>query len=510
MDPKSVLSARAWTKSDPALLATLVVASAVVRMVTLRTIDLGGDATFKWFFVRSWRYANAWVFDHHTARFSINLPIWVVQRAIGSHPNGMYVLPLLAAIGQVPLLYACGLRLGARTIGVIAALLLLLFDPAADAASQLLPGIFQALYVLGSLACVLHFSSAAEPRRRWLVFAALWLFAGYLAMVTTIYVFPGVALAVWLRRGGRYDLAVFFGTFAALFALETLGYALWSPYPFGQFQLILHTHTDVRPTGWLGLFGRYAALPRDWRAVLVGWVVCAIAWLILRRSQWPQRQPLASSGSLWLFPASLLAGMTFGVKSLDPIIPATDFSVRYFDVLTPLIALGISSVFVSAGQNLRHGQTLRKTGPLLAAGSAFAIGASAWAAIELYRPERSAWSVTSEQVRILNDAFVRGLPIIAANRSDHLQMKTLTCIEWAYLDDSLLLADGELRLHKLGKVRGRNRTRRYLTRETLAPETVEAALKSQRCLVSVARRDSEPKLDLHLLDGPDCPLASGS
>src|ERR1700733_12547340 len=101
MNSGSSEPARAWTKADAALLAALIVAAALVRVVTLRTIDLGGDATFKWFFVRTWRYANPWVFDHHTARFSIILPIWVVQRALGPHPNGMYVLPVLAAVLQV-------------------------------------------------------------------------------------------------------------------------------------------------------------------------------------------------------------------------------------------------------------------------------------------------------------------------------------------------------------------------------------------------------------------------
>jgi hypothetical protein len=128
----------------------------------------------------------------------------------------------------------------------------------------------------------------------------------------------------------------------------------------------------------------------------------------------------------------------------------------------------------------------------------------------VYRPEQNAWNVTTEQVRILNDAFARGLPIVGTNRSDHLQMKALTCIQWAYLDDALLLVDGELKLRKTGKARVGNRTHRYLTREPLGPASVESALKSQRCLVSVTRRDSEPKLGLQQLDGGDCPPATTS
>jgi hypothetical protein len=308
--------------------------------------------------VRSWGFANSWVFDHHTARFSINGWIWLVQRLFGTHPNGMYLTPLLASLAQVPLLYACGRALGVPAAGFAACLALLLFDPALDASSQLLPGIFQATYVLAALHALLCFARAPEQGRRWLCFAGAWLFAAYLAVVTTVYVFPGVALGAGAVRRSLRDAVWVFAVFAGLFVLETVGYALWSPYPFGQFQLILRTHTDVKPTTFLGLFERFLVLPPDWQIALAGWLLCGLAWLALRRSRQLPETRAPGSYALWLVPASGLAGMTLGVKHLNPIIPATDFSIRYCDVLMPLLALGLGCTSVWLARLVGRGRRL--------------------------------------------------------------------------------------------------------------------------------------------------------
>ncbi|HKP61165.1 MAG TPA: hypothetical protein VJV78_30755 [Polyangiales bacterium] len=485
-----------WSARDWASLIGLLAATLIVRITCLRTIDLGGDATFKWFFVRSWPFANTWVFDHHTARFSINVWIWMVQRLFGTHPNGMYLPPLLASLAQVPLLYACGRALGVPAAGFLACLLLLLFDPAHDASSQLLPGIFQATYVLAALHGVLRFARAPEQGRRWLWATGIWLFVAYLAMVTSVYVFPGVALGIWCVRRSVRDVAQVFGVFGALWLLETIGYALWSPYPLGQFQLILHTHTDVKPTTFFGLFDRFRALPHDWQGVLLTWLACAGAWLGFFRRRQPQ-QP--GNYALWLVPASALAGITFGIKHLNPIIPATDFSVRYCDVLMPLVALGLGCTAAWLAELAG-----RRPRPALAA---FALVVAAGGAVRQYRPAEPALHVTDQQFRILNDALARNLPIVGANRSEHFQMKTLTCIQWGYIEEQKLLADGELRLFQLGKTRVGSRIHRFLARTELDPELVARAIKSHQCLVTATRLDAEPKLGLSVFDGPDCPRA---
>jgi hypothetical protein len=495
---------RTRSRDDLVILTALSAATVAVRVLTLRTIDLGGDAAFKWFFVKSQAYANPWVFDHHTARFAIILPIWIVQRIFGAHPNGMYVLPLLAAVAQVPLLWACARLLGSVWCGVMACLALLLFEPAADSASQLLPGIFQATYVLGALHSTLRFGLDPQPQRRWLVLAAAWLFAAYLSMVTTVYFFPGAALAIWLVRGRIGDVAVVFGILAAAFVLETIGYALFSPYPFGQFQLILHTHTDVKPIGFWGLFGRFAALPLDWRAMLATWLACGAAWFGLRRRS--ELRGYARAYALWLLPLSGLAGMTLGIKSLNPIIPATTFDARYCHVLIPLLALGIGATLVAvASPPYARSIATRQPSPALPlAAAAIAIALTSWAAIRLYRPERSAFRVTDEQWSILNAAFETGIPIVGSNRSDHSQRKTLTCIEWAFLRSEQLLSGGQLVVRKLGKTHVGSRTHRYVSRDPLPPDVVARAIKRHRCLVTVERRDAEPKLGLAVYSGPEC------
>ena len=496
--PRNVLS------RDALALAGLLIATAWVRVWTLRTIDLGGDATYKWYLVRSWSYANPWVFDHHSARFAINVPIWITQQLFGTHPNGMFVTPLLASVAQVPLLYGCGRALGSRASGVLACLGLLWFEPMVDASSQLLPGIFQATYVLAALYCVLRFARAPEADRHFLLLAGLGLFLAYLAMVTSVYVLPGLLLAVWLIRRRVRDVLSLSGTFAALLACETLGYALSSSYRFGQLQLILHTHTDVKPTGFWGLFGRYSALPLDWRAVLAAWSSAFAVWLVTRLARGAHaRQPGAVA--LWLAPASLLAGMTFGVKSLDPIIPATDFSIRYCDVLMPLIALCLAAALCWIARRLLAGR--RSPAAVLPLTAAAALALTTWGASALYRPATEhAFEVTDRQWRMLNAALDNGIPIVGSNRGDHFQMKTLTCIQWGYLQERHLLKDGALSPIKLGKARLRDDTHRYLSRPDPGADHVARALRTRSCVVTAQRRSAEPKLALDFQPGPGCSL----
>jgi hypothetical protein len=321
------------TRLDLLTIGALVLATVIVRVATLRTIDLGGDAAFKWFFVRSWSASNPWKFDHHTARFAINIPIWLSQRLLGTHPDVMYVAPLVASVLQVPLIYAIARMSSTRFVGVVACLLLLLFEPMVDASSQLLPGIFQGTYVLAASWAYMHFAVSSQASQRWLLAVGALLFVAYLSMVATVYFLPGFALAVWLVRRNARDAAVLLGSFAGLVALETAIYALFSSYKYGQFQIILATHTDVRPTTLLGLFRRYAVLSSQWRFALI---TCSIAsCVLLARARRPALVAIA------LVPASCLLGMTFGVKHIGPLIPATDFSIRYFDVLSPFVMLSV-------------------------------------------------------------------------------------------------------------------------------------------------------------------------
>jgi hypothetical protein len=498
----------AWSRTDSFLLAALFLGTVCVRVLTLRTIDLGGDATFKWFFVRTWQYANPWVFDHHTARFSVNVPTYLVQRVFGSHPNGMYLPPLLAAVAQAPLLYGCGRALGSRGLGVVAGCLTWLFEPAVDASSQLLPGVFQATYLLAAVLCCLRFAEEPGSRRSSLAWAGVWLFAAYLAMVTTVYALPGVALAIWLVRRRVLDAAIVLGGFAAWVGLETLGYALWTPYPFGQFQVILRTHTNVVPTTLLGLVLRTGNLPRDWLAVLAVWLLCALAFVALRRGAWLQPSR-PGRHALWLVPASVLAGMSIGIKRIQPIVPATEFRVRYYDVLVPLLALGLAALLVwSASWLLRRRPLPVRVAPALAG---LGMLASVLFALGAYAPRGAhAFELTHEQFRALNDAAAHNHPIVGSNRSDHLQMKTLTCVQWAYLEDRFLLSNGELRLRKLGKASIRGRTHRYWSADRASPDAVAAAIKQRRCLVTVMRRDGEPKLGLSAFAGPECSPSASS
>jgi hypothetical protein len=138
------------------------------------------------------------------------------------------------------------------------------------------------------------------------------------------------------------------------------------------------------------------------------------------------------------------------------------------------------------------------------------MGAVVVGAARLYQlPAGHALAINHAQWQTLNDAYARGLPIVGANRDNHFQMKTLVCIQWAYLSDALIRVDGALVLTRQGKTQVGSRSHRYVTREERSPESVSRAIRQHRCMVAATRRQGEPKLELRLYDGPECPGYGG-
>jgi len=478
------------------VLAPWLLATLGVRLWTLRSMDMGGDAAFKWFFIRSWRADNPWVYDHHTARFAVNIPAWVFQQLLGSHPNVMYAAPLFFSLLQIPWLYAIGLRLGSVAAAVIASIGLLLFESNLIASSQLLPGIFQATYLLAALHALIVF--AGEPSRgRWLLFAGGCLFAAYLSLVTTVYFLPGVALGVWGVRRKLLDVLRVCGVFVGLVLLETCAYALWSPFRYGQFQIIARTHTNVEPTTFFGLFSRFAELPLEWHIAIGLWLASCAALLQLRSPAARLPFCLVASG---------LFGMAFGIKHLDPLVPALNFRTRYFDPLMPPIALCIGLALGVAVQRVGRRFASRSRVSKL---PAWPIAAGAYAvacalALVCYRLPEPALLTQHRQWQLLNAAYAQDLPIVGVNRSEHSQRKTLRCVQWAFLRDDLLLDQGALKLTKLGKSQARGHHYYFLARSAQAADAVSQAIKRRACFLGVARRETEPRLDVKVHAGPQC------
>lgn len=512
---------------DPAVTCVLTLAALVALASTLPSLDMGGDAAWKWAFVRCWGRGLPWVFDHHTARFAINLPIYLSQRAFGAHPNAMYVAPIAFALMQVPLVVAIGRRIASRPVAVVAALSLIAFGPWATSASQLLPGVFQTTYLLFALYA--HCRFAEQPGAKWLIATGVALFAAYLAMISSLYFLPGFVLATLCVRRRASDVLLWASVLFGAIALETAAYALFSEFPAGQLQIVRRTHDNIEPIQFWELFRRFGVLPATWRLALAAGSGAAIVLLALGR------QP-ALLGLPWIAGVFLL-GSTFGVKSLDPLVPALNFRDRYFDPLAPLIALMVpASIAVVASAWKRGWRSELGFRPPFAAVASRAVAAHAGeprpallpaglrepAALALTvvlaaltalavvsargASSRRVWADNAAHFEQLTSAFLAGVPIVGKNARDHDQIKTLTVIAYVFLADEAFLALPDPRRPLLYRSRDRRRSYRVLSRSELAPEPLARAIRKARCVVFAARRTSEPRLVIR--SGAACEAAA--
>jgi hypothetical protein len=476
----------------PVVALSLAVAAMIAIASTLPGIDMGGDAAWKWAFVRSWGKGLPWVYDHHTARFAINVPAYLCQRIFGTGPNVMYVAPIAFALTQIALCYAVGRRLGGVAVGVVSALCLIGFGPWRGAASQLLPGVFQSTYLLFAVYAFVRFS--ARPRRFWLAAVGGGLFAGYLAMLSTLYFVPGFVVATFLVRRRALDVATWLGLLLLGIALETGLYALLSDFPGGQLQIVQRSHNNVEPIAFWGLFSRYAALPLSWQVALSVGAACAALLLVLGSS--------AALRGLPLIAGAFIMASTFMVKNLHPLVPALNFRDRYFDPIAPLVALMLPTTIalllrrwrVRPRLQLQAADALLLVVLLSAAASGLLVWQHGFAA-----PRVLAENAASSE--LVSGAFRSGQPIIGDNGKAHDQVKTLFVVALAFFDDEAFGAQRDVRRPRMYNVQVGKRRFKYLAKSPLSDEQAQRAARKKSCAVFVARVPGAPKLIAHR-EGP--------
>lgn len=495
-----------------------VAAAAWLLIATLPGIDMGGDAAWKWAFVRGWDHGLPWVFDHHTARFTVNLPIYLTQRLLGTQVNVMYVAPLCMALLQVAALYACGRLLASRGVGIAAVATLLAFEPWTMAASRLLPGVFQTTYLVLALYGYARFAN--EKRRGWLLWLGACVLLAYEAMITTLYFVPGFVLAVWHLRRRWLDNGLWLAVLLAGMAIETAGYAWLSEFPLGRLQIIQRSHSNVAPLELAGLFRRYAVLPLTWQLALGAGAGCACLLPWLSRSR-----PLHG---LCMLIATVLLATTFGVKQLDPLVPALNFRARYFDPLAPLLALAVLACAQRGWIALRalHQRCLRsgaagataaaytsstrtrltRTAPrgmLVLACAAVLSEAGALAQHRGYTgPEQL--RLNARQQRTLSEAYVQGTPIVGRNARDHDQKKTLTVVSFAFFSDRAFWLQPNPHKPRLYRTKVRRRSYRYLARPSSSAEHIARDIARAQCVVFAARLSPEQGLSVQTADAGNC------
>jgi Dolichyl-phosphate-mannose-protein mannosyltransferase len=517
-NPSSTERLAAFTRrhwDDIAFVVVLVALNAFARWVRLEPIENGGDPLDAWYFVRQLAHENhpktAWL-DHHAARFGMHWITWIVQHLFGTHPRYYYLPQLFASCSCVALTYLLGRQLHGKLTGVLAALWLMEFPLFNSASSQLRRGIFEAMYALAALNCLVRYLDQTDERgqRRWLAACAVATFFAYLVELPSLYITPGVALVVWLARRNLRHIVLYGGILAALFAVETTLYFTLTHYS-SRIAVVSAAHLSQKLRGSEGegvpfsyLLERFTKAKDGTKLVFYPFFFAAP--LLVWRGGPKARAVALGAGSFLFF-------ITFLVRGIDPIRVFELNGDRYLLLGVPLAIVANTVCFVWLIEALG---LVRRLDGLLATGRDRPWAASVLLGVALAAVTaelaREAWDErrvphalagVERAYLLLNDTFERGLPIIAdVSKKDGppagWQSRGLHWTEKGFIRDELLL-DGR-RLPDFGystSIAMLDRTHRYVPKN-LTPERARE-LETDGCAVKLRSRgpfmEFSPNLD---------------
>lgn len=339
-----------------------------VRLVTTPEVGTGGDALIKWWNgkVLLGVAEGEWEWSHHTARLGVMLPMLASQYLVGSEPVFYFVPTFAISIVQAMLMFAVASRVAGPAWGFWAAVALLLHPQMVISGAQLLPGTYSSTYLLACIWFLLGYRDARGGGTPQLLCAALAFFLAYLTKLSNALYVPGFGLALWGWQRRPRDLFIFAGAVASLIAME---FGLYRALAGTDRLLIIEQAGMISPIeSWTDLFGRYAILPWFWQATLIAYGVAALA---LAAEAIRGRLDGRELGVMWL-PASFLLGITFALRSLDPLVPAQAFFSRYFTSALPFFILVIVLFLKRLLERIPRSLAVR---PRTAAGSAATLAA---------------------------------------------------------------------------------------------------------------------------------------
>jgi len=346
-------------RNEGIILAGLVLFALFFRLGTLMMIHTGVDERDYWFsakaIARGLPYPDI---NHRTTRFSVILPVAVAQVLLGSHPDVYYVLPVLNSMIQAALAFLIGLRLRGRLTGFLAALAITLFPYMIRAGSQVRPEIFSITYVLLALLFFLEYLERTEREAAPLLWTAAWVFIAYEAKITNLFFVPGLLIAVLAYKKKPMHAVLFCAILLGLFLVETGAYAAFTPYKFGELEIILknHIHSGGEPfyvARFVDLFQRYsrAHLQLYWQVPFGLFAVAAVFYIV--------RGIDRGISAISIAAISFFVGITFEVAGFNPLAPAEGFINRYFSAVLAPVFLVLAYAGDGIVARLRGRQTER-------------------------------------------------------------------------------------------------------------------------------------------------------
>jgi hypothetical protein len=444
--------ASAWLRAkeldEVLIVSSLLALCVLVKVLWLTPVDMYWDAGAKWHFVRQWSYANDFShahWSHHMARFGVNVPAYFAQLLFGSSARVYYVTPVaLFTIGTL-FVFATARRLAGLGAGVLGALFMTFFTGMTRSASQLLPdGIAGTAAVIAGYAFVRFHEEQGKARARWLVGIGLACVWAYAIKESSVLLFPGVVVAVWLSRRSYKEAALLIGVLALYALLETAGFRLFTPYAH-RLAVVNEEHGLYPPMTFFELFGRFASLDAPFQMLFWLWVASVLVDL--------------SSGNrtkklFLLLPLGFVFCLTFAIRRVNPIVLWESFKPRYMAPAGPLFVVSVSVLLASslkqAWGRLEYPRLrlvdrfVVQNAALSTFGLCVALGLASYLYEQPHLKEHPLVTLR-QQAQILNDAFRRNLPIVEqASNPRGLNTVYAVYMRAEYLAQSNLAVGGRL------------------------------------------------------------------
>lgn len=497
LDASKALARR--RSADALITLALIAATVTVRVATLYPLDIGGDPARKWWFARTWIYANqASDWEHHMTRMAINAFVFPIQRIFGEYGTAYYIGPVVAATLFTILMFFTARRIAGYPGAIFAALCSILFDQMEHAGSQLNPEGFECLYGALSLYCLVryhaaHRAAASRASTGWLVATGVAMFLLYLTKEPNVFMYPGYALAVWMVSRRLRDVIILASVPLGLLLVETALYAIFTEFEKGRMQIVTASYAaqEKRPwkrnTTFFGLFNRFVVVKDSWKYALYPFFVLWPTLFFWRRVKPEARLvvPVAFS---------FLAGITFYIRGINPIQAGTLFHQRYLAPVIPGMFLTLAVVVDAAAGAIFDRSPKRDTLASILTRFRVPIVALVMGAFALWfwverSPRKSAGPrLMREQTEIFNRAYAAGVPIVA-KRVRSYEYKVPFSIHHILLsDENLLQPDGALRENAYRSLTVRGAKWLYIHKDRNSEDFVRERIETRGCVVEVSAR----------------------
>ncbi|MFA7156724.1 MAG: hypothetical protein WC123_03430 [Bacilli bacterium] len=416
-----------FMKNRFVLLMLIIILSVAVRYLTATDISSGGDAFYKWFQVKRLIYGfsfEGWpplygVWNHHTARWAILLPVFIFQYIFGTNPLVYYLLMVTVSTVATLLVYHIAKEISGLFLAVTSSLIFIFFPGIGKIGSQLLPSMFSCVYLLGSLYFLLKFLS--NKHHLFLFLSAILFFFAYSAKITNLFFIPAYLYALYKHK--KYFIC-FIVILICLYVFET--YLFWyfsdGKILFGKLECIMNGHLsggevnfDVT-NNFLYFFKRWFHMPISWK-ILFFLTIVASFFIIFEKNNSLDVQLI-----VFAFFAFILLE-TFAIKGITPLKIAEPFRTRYLFILVPFMIL-ITNYFIEK-KIYRYKKTKFIT-------YAFFISILPFIFNE-YRPFPGSIYSSHNYFKKINNYYVENYRVIFSDRKEFYRML------YVFLDDKYFL-----------------------------------------------------------------------